>query len=216
MHRRIGKTDSHSHAKSVCVSWVYGVWASQHVEASTPLPASSAGIVFALLERALSELLASAHFQILLKTLCFVYTHVGRLPSNGMRLELLRDLLFDRFFFSLFLHWCPEVRRQFHHILVYRLNRAGAARQQSEIEIRTTSSRSHSHSVSQAQSTTSSHHRSHSGARGIGGGNGVGGGSDADAEVLVSIWWWWWWCFCVCRRCSCFGVSCRCSCSCFF
>ena len=40
------------------------------------------------------------------------------------------------------MHWCPEVRKQFHHILVYRINRIGINKGDSDMEIKTVSSRS--------------------------------------------------------------------------
>ena len=72
--------------------------------------------------KAMDMLLESEQFEVLLKTLCFIYTHAGRFYGPH-RLRLLQDILIHKFFFKLFLHWYPAVRRQYHHILVYKLRR---------------------------------------------------------------------------------------------
>ncbi len=56
------------------------------------------------------------------------YTHCDRLPT-ALRESLLAECLLGRLFHRLFLHWCPEVRRVFHYILVFKLRRAGPVRQ---------------------------------------------------------------------------------------
>ncbi len=58
-------------------------------EPTAPLPTAISGCLFAFLERATCRLLVSQHFQVLLKALCFVYMHIGRLP-NALRLRMLR------------------------------------------------------------------------------------------------------------------------------
>lgn len=73
---------------------------------------------------AVDSLLASEQFEILLKTLCFLYTHAGRFYGTH-RMRLLQKILIHKYFFKLFTHWYPAVRRQYHHILVYKLNRNG-------------------------------------------------------------------------------------------
>lgn len=76
---------------------------------------------------AISVLLESEQFEVLLKVLCFLYTHLGRFHGTE-RIRLVQDMLIHRYFFKFFLHWYPSVRRQYHHILVYKLDRVGHSR----------------------------------------------------------------------------------------
>jgi len=85
-----------------------------------PLPGN---MCFDTLFDALNILLQSNHFQVLLKTLTFIYMHVGRV-YGALRAKLC-GLLLEKHFSALFLHWNPEVRLMFHRILVFRLNRLG-------------------------------------------------------------------------------------------
>ena len=77
-----------------------------------------------LLITALSILLAQEHFQVLLKTLTFIYMHTGHFTADD-RTQLAAALLAPPTFPRLFFHWCAEIRRVFHSILVYRLLRDG-------------------------------------------------------------------------------------------
>ncbi|GAB5360927.1 hypothetical protein AAMO2058_000670000 [Amorphochlora amoebiformis] len=87
-----------------------------------PIPG---GMCFNTLFKAMSILLSSTHFQVLLKVLTFVYMHIGRFYGKR-RLELCKVFLEKpQNFNMLFLHWHPEVRHMFHRILTYRLNRLG-------------------------------------------------------------------------------------------
>ena len=77
-----------------------------------------------LLISAISILLHQEHFQVLLKTLTFLYMHTGHFYGRH-RQELFDVLLSDTLFPKLFLHWCTEIRRVFHCILIYRVARDG-------------------------------------------------------------------------------------------
>ena len=77
-----------------------------------------------LLTSAISILLHQEHFQVLLKTLTFLYMHTGHFYGR-YRQELFDLLLSDAVFPKLYLHWCTEIRRVFHCILIYRLARDG-------------------------------------------------------------------------------------------
>eukprot|EP00471_Norrisiella_sphaerica_P002767 CAMPEP_0184493460 /NCGR_PEP_ID=MMETSP0113_2-20130426/26059_1 /TAXON_ID=91329 /ORGANISM="Norrisiella sphaerica, Strain BC52" /LENGTH=621 /DNA_ID=CAMNT_0026878719 /DNA_START=147 /DNA_END=2012 /DNA_ORIENTATION=- len=85
-----------------------------------PLPGN---MCFETLFDALSILLQSNHYQVLLKALTFMYMHSGRVYGK-VRTKLC-SLFLEKHFRSLFLHWHPEVRLMFHRILIYRLNRLG-------------------------------------------------------------------------------------------
>jgi len=85
-----------------------------------PLPGN---MCFDTLFGALDVLLQSNHFQVLLKTLTFIYMHLGR--AYGALRTRFCGLLLDKHFSALFLHWHPEVRLMFHRILIFRLNRLG-------------------------------------------------------------------------------------------
>eukprot|EP00823_Brevimastigomonas_motovehiculus_P008545 TRINITY_DN784_c5_g3_i1.p1 TRINITY_DN784_c5_g3~~TRINITY_DN784_c5_g3_i1.p1 ORF type:complete len:1211 (+),score=380.70 TRINITY_DN784_c5_g3_i1:67-3699(+) len=84
-----------------------------------PLPDT---FCFPFFFNAIAILLKSEHYQILLKSLTFLYTHFGHFFGE-QRLEFARCLLFDNFY-RLFLHWCPEVRKLFHYILIFKLKRS--------------------------------------------------------------------------------------------
>ena len=77
-----------------------------------------------LLISAISILLHQEHFQVLLKTLTFLYMHTGHFYGRH-RQELFDVLLSDSLFPKLFLHWCTEIRRVFHCIIIYRVARDG-------------------------------------------------------------------------------------------
>ncbi|OQS00745.1 hypothetical protein ACHHYP_02833 [Achlya hypogyna] len=67
---------------------------------------------------AMKLLLLSDHMDILKKTLLFLYTILPVLPET-LRVLIMRVLLHRHF--DIFLHWNHDVRRFYHHILVYRL-----------------------------------------------------------------------------------------------
>lgn len=77
---------------------------------------------FGMLEMALDMLLSSEHYQILSKTLWFIYRHSGRLYGRS-RSRVLGKMLLEKRFFSLFTHWSSDVRSMFVLILVFRLDR---------------------------------------------------------------------------------------------
>lgn len=84
---------------------------------------------------AVDILLSSEQFEVLLKVLCFLYTHCGRFYGSH-RMKLLQDLLIHKYFFKFFVHWYPAVRRQYHHILVYKFNRAGTENEEPVVQVR--------------------------------------------------------------------------------
>ncbi|XXQ36790.1 Protein of unknown function (DUF1765) [Plasmodiophora brassicae] len=88
---------------------------------SVPLPRSFCHDEFLC---ALEMLLSSEHFQVLIKTLTLVYSNCGRFVGQHRR-QLCHDMLVGIFFNKLFMHWCSEVRRRFHYIVVYKFNRGG-------------------------------------------------------------------------------------------
>jgi hypothetical protein len=53
---------------------------------------------------------------------CYSYTHCGRFYGPP-RVRLFDELVFENFY-RLMLHWCPEVRKLFHFILIFKLNRS--------------------------------------------------------------------------------------------
>ena len=65
---------------------------------------------------------AAEHFQIVLKTLSFIYNQTV-LFHGGFREKLVNEILLKGFFFKLFLHWMHEIRRYFLHILVFKIFR---------------------------------------------------------------------------------------------
>ena len=88
---------------------------------SDPLPEN---FCYDTLLFALQTALRGHHFQMLIKTLTFLYMHLGRFYRER-RSELLQHVVFHRsVFFRLFLHWCPEVRRVFQLLLTYRVLRS--------------------------------------------------------------------------------------------
>ena len=69
-----------------------------------------------------SKLLDSEGFQVLLKGCSFLYNNL-HLFYGRLRTRLVTDLL-GKHFFRLFLHWSPEVRTAFQHVLVYKVLRS--------------------------------------------------------------------------------------------
>lgn len=76
-----------------------------------------------LLLKALDILFASDHFQILIRTLIFVYNILDLFASSAgkLRMRLVYDFLLKEWFFKLFLHWNDDTRTCFHRILVYKV-----------------------------------------------------------------------------------------------
>lgn len=79
---------------------------------------------FDLLIDALDILLDSEHFQILCKTLWFIYRNCGRFRHNH-RIRLLSQTLLQKYVLKLLLHWSPEVRQLFIYIIVFQVDRSG-------------------------------------------------------------------------------------------
>eukprot|EP00658_Telonema_sp_P-2_P022472 TRINITY_DN18989_c0_g2_i1.p1 TRINITY_DN18989_c0_g2~~TRINITY_DN18989_c0_g2_i1.p1 ORF type:complete len:636 (+),score=126.32 TRINITY_DN18989_c0_g2_i1:164-2071(+) len=72
--------------------------------------------------QALEVLLTSQTFQVVLRTLVFLYDHLN-LFSFDARAKLVSGLLLEKLFFGLFLHWLSEVRLFFCNLLVYKVFR---------------------------------------------------------------------------------------------
>jgi hypothetical protein len=80
---------------------------------------------FPVVLKAFSLLLRQEQFQVLLKTLTFLYMHLGHFYGE-QRIILLDQLILNKQLFPrLFLHWCAEIRRLFYYILLYRVMRDG-------------------------------------------------------------------------------------------
>lgn len=73
-------------------------------------------------ERAIDALLSTHHFQIITRTLIFLY-EVMDLFNGKERLKLIYEFLLKKHFFSLFLHWSEDARACFHRILTYKVQR---------------------------------------------------------------------------------------------
>lgn len=87
----------------------------------TQLPSNFCFDVFFV---AIRQLLQSEDFQVLCKTLGFLYTNLGRFYGDH-REQLLLIILIKETFFKLFPHWSYLVRKFYHHILVYKIRRRG-------------------------------------------------------------------------------------------
>lgn len=112
------------HEVNACIDLIDAAFdAACGTSLSAPLPDS---FCFDEFFKAIDVLLSSDQFEVLLKTLCLIYTHSGRFYGEH-RFALLQDLLVHKYFFKFFVHWYPAVRRQFHHILAYKLDRKGLA-----------------------------------------------------------------------------------------
>lgn len=70
----------------------------------------------------ISMLLTSEHFQVVLKTLAFIYNHESYFHGH-LRVKLFEGLLLRTHFNRLFMHWMYEVRRFYHNIVVYKMFR---------------------------------------------------------------------------------------------
>jgi hypothetical protein len=73
-------------------------------------------------EQAIDALLATHHFQIITRTLIFLY-EVLDLFNGKERLKLIYEFLQKKHFFTLFLHWSEDARACFHRILTYKVQR---------------------------------------------------------------------------------------------
>eukprot|EP00474_Spongospora_subterranea_P009332 CRZ09790.1 hypothetical protein [Spongospora subterranea] len=80
---------------------------------------------FEELQIALNILLQSEDFQVLIKTLCFIHSHLSRYNTQR-RQYIVQVLLFETYFFKLFLHWHRLVRESFHAILVFKIRRGSS------------------------------------------------------------------------------------------
>jgi hypothetical protein len=88
---------------------------------SAPLPHT---FCLDLVVQAIALCVASEHFQSIMKALTFLYMNLGRV-YGVRRTRLLDTLILGREAWNrLFFHWCPQVRRIYYHILVYRLTRS--------------------------------------------------------------------------------------------
>lgn len=101
---------------------------ASQVNMATPIPES---FCFDMFFEVFEILLNYDHFQIVLKTLAFLYMHMDRF-YGARRVRLFDMLLDEELFYSLCLHWHPEVRHTFLYMLVYRLNRRGLHPQKSQ------------------------------------------------------------------------------------
>ena len=89
-----------------------------------PLPQDPRLVCVHALASALRLCVATGHFQSILKALTFLYALLGHLYGPA-RLVVLDTVVFHApLFRALFLHWCPEVRKVFHLLLLYRVARA--------------------------------------------------------------------------------------------
>jgi hypothetical protein len=70
---------------------------------------------------AIESLLAQSHFQVILKIMTFLYSHMD-LFSPPQRRQLLAIFLSHSRFYTLFLHWEQEVRTVFHHLIVHKFS----------------------------------------------------------------------------------------------
>jgi hypothetical protein len=87
----------------------------------SPLPKN---FCFETFFKAIHILLSSDDFQVLCKTLAFLYTNLGRFYGEH-REKLVLIILVNEFFFKLWPHWSYLVRKFYHHILIYKIRRRG-------------------------------------------------------------------------------------------
>jgi hypothetical protein len=73
-------------------------------------------------ERAIEMLVNTDHFQIVTRTLIFIY-NVLDMYTGCERLKFTYELLLKNRFYELFLHWNYDVRACFYRILTYKINR---------------------------------------------------------------------------------------------
>ncbi|KAL0490033.1 hypothetical protein AKO1_009372 [Acrasis kona] len=76
----------------------------------------------ALFERAIELLISTDHFQIVTRTLIFIYNLLDMFTGRE-RLKFTYELLLKKNFFELFLHWSDDVRACFYRILTYKILR---------------------------------------------------------------------------------------------
>lgn len=73
--------------------------------------------------KSFGAMMDSESFQVLLKCCSFLYNNL-HLFYGKTRTRMVNDLLGNRVFFRLFLHWSPEVRTCFQHLVVYKVLKA--------------------------------------------------------------------------------------------
>lgn len=95
-----------------------GVWVGTLKDVNMPFVRSA--FDFEFLFDAIRVLLEGEQMQVLLKTIEFLYTGFDLLLEE--QADVLRRVI-QPFFFKLLLHWSPNVRRFFHHLLLFRLVR---------------------------------------------------------------------------------------------
>lgn len=98
---------------------------------SSPLPAN---FDYSVLFEALGLILDGEHFQVLSKTIWFLYRNCGRF-NNHTRKALIGDFLLFKYFGKLFFHWCTEVRQFFHNFLLFRIRRVGITKSEKGVPV---------------------------------------------------------------------------------
>lgn len=96
---------------------------ASEINMATPIPETFCYDVFF---EVMKVLLSYDHFQIVLKTLAFLYMHADRFYGKQRR-KLWELIMGKDLFSSLLLHWHPEVRHMFMYFMVYRICRRGKA-----------------------------------------------------------------------------------------
>jgi hypothetical protein len=74
--------------------------------------------------KAVDLALSCDDFQVIVRTLVFIYNHSGRF-SGEFRKKLFLDLIVRKHFFKLSLHWSFLVRWHYHFLIVYKIRRRG-------------------------------------------------------------------------------------------
>jgi hypothetical protein len=75
-----------------------------------------------LFESAIERLIDTDHFQIVTRTLIFIYNILDMFTGRE-RLKFIYELLLKKHFYTLFLHWSDDVRACFYRILTYKIRR---------------------------------------------------------------------------------------------
>jgi hypothetical protein len=75
-----------------------------------------------MFETAIERLVDTDHFQIVTRTLIFIYNLLDMFTGRE-RLKFTYELLLKKHFYELFLHWSDDVRACFYRILTYKINR---------------------------------------------------------------------------------------------
>jgi hypothetical protein len=82
---------------------------------------------------AITMLMEGEHFQVLSKTIWFVYRNANRFDLNTRKAVM--EILLHKFFSKLFLHWCTEVRQFFHYFILFRVRRLGITKPEKGAEV---------------------------------------------------------------------------------